>query len=116
MCLQAFAELQVKLAESRKGVRQCEVQREMLRGEMRKTELTRSELSALAADAVSYQTLGRMFVKQTVAESLAGTESALSSAGESLASVEKKKEYLEKSMKEAEANLREMVAARQANR
>lgn len=112
----AFAELQVKLAEGRKGIRECEAEGEALRQSRKKAQLTQTELESLPPETKAYASLGRCFLAQSLTEAVASVGADISSTDARIAAVEKRKDYLHKSIKEQENNLRDMVSQRQAQK
>lgn len=112
----AFAELQVKLAEGKKGIRECDIERDMLTYQRRKAALTMEELSSLPPQTPAFATLGRCFVSQTLDEATTGIGQEMEKADAAIAALDKRKDYLQKSIKEQENNLRDMVTQRQAQK
>uniref|UniRef100_A0A914XE50 Prefoldin subunit 1 n=1 Tax=Plectus sambesii TaxID=2011161 RepID=A0A914XE50_9BILA len=110
----AFQDLQVQMIETKQRLRQGELISDAQKSQIRVAEITKQELLTLPETTPTYQAVGRMFVRRSVTESVSAQDKRMSVAQEKIASIQKHREYLEKSMKDAEGNLRDMVQSRQA--
>uniref|UniRef100_A0A914WSY7 Prefoldin subunit 1 n=1 Tax=Plectus sambesii TaxID=2011161 RepID=A0A914WSY7_9BILA len=110
----AFQDLQVQMIETKQRLRQGELISDAQKSQIRVAEITKQELLSLPETTPTYQAVGRMFVRRSVTESVSAQDKRMSVAQEKIASIQKHREYLEKSMKDAEGNLRDMVQSRQA--
>lgn len=107
----AFAELQSKMVETKQKLRIADAQIENLRRQMTHTSLTEKELSRMDESQVRmFDSVGRMFVlseKSQICDQLAVKQSG---CAEKIKSLESNKEYLERSLKDSENSLRELIA------
>uniref|UniRef100_A0A915KQV5 Prefoldin subunit 1 n=1 Tax=Romanomermis culicivorax TaxID=13658 RepID=A0A915KQV5_ROMCU len=111
----AFQDLQSKKIEAMQKLRAADVQVDFHRQIAKRCELTKQELASLPADSVTYDSVGRMFVKQSVSDALKHLDDKYKAAEEKTLTLESSKMYLEKSIKESEDNLREMVLAKKTS-
>ncbi|XP_075991161.1 prefoldin subunit 1 [Anticarsia gemmatalis] len=105
----AFMELQVKMVETSEKIQSIDLEVDMTRRAMQHVDVTRRELLLLPADTKTYEAIGRTFLLtdlEQIKESLSYRESNLT---ERISELTKNKAYLEKSLKESEDNIREMV-------
>ncbi|PFX14328.1 prefoldin subunit 1-like [Stylophora pistillata] len=108
----AFQELQEKMIETTQRVKVAEGQILQLRRKIAHAKLTDQELASLPSDIPTYQAVGRMFVLQPVSDIRKDLSQKLQSNEEKIKSIEANKEYLQRSVKEHEDNIREMLASR----
>ncbi|CAH3014721.1 unnamed protein product [Porites evermanni] len=108
----AFQELQGKMIETTQRVKLAEGQIMQLRRNIAHAKLTDQELASLPQDTKTYESIGRMFVLQPVSHIRKELSEKLQSNEEKIKSIEANKEYLQKSVKEHEDNIREMLASR----
>ncbi|XP_075911388.1 prefoldin subunit 1-like [Petromyzon marinus] len=111
----AFVELQATALSTQQQVRQCEAQHEALLRVHKRATLTQAELGALPADSRAYQPVGRVFVLQTQHYLLDSLAEKASTSSLKMKDLENKKFYLEKNLKEAEDNIREMLVSRRSH-
>lgn len=67
------------------------------------------EITSLDSKTKTYESVGRMFLLADMSEVKSNLKKRQQSADEKIKSLENNKNYLERSLKEAENNLREMV-------
>lgn len=67
------------------------------------------EISSLEPNTNTYESVGRMFVLTDIAEVKSNLKKRQNTADEKIKTLENNKNYLERSLKDAENNLREMV-------
>ena len=106
----AFSELQVKRLETGQLVAVAEGQRQALQRSIIHSQLTFKEISGLPEATPLYRSIGRMFLlasRDEIKETLTASEAA---SKEKIAEIEKNKSHLEKSLKEQEDSLRELVS------
>ncbi|KAJ7392179.1 Prefoldin subunit 1 [Desmophyllum pertusum] len=108
----AFQELQGKMIETTQRVKLAEGQIMQLRRNIAHAKLTDQELASLPADTHTYESVGRMFVLQPVSDIRKELAEKLHSNEDKIKSIEANKEYLQRSVKEHEDNIREMLASR----
>lgn len=70
------------------------------------------EISSLQSDTKTYESVGRMFILTPMDEVKENLKKRQNTADEKIKTLENSKSYLERSLKEAENNLREMVQQR----
>ncbi|OCT87822.1 prefoldin subunit 1 [Xenopus laevis] len=108
----AFTELQAKFMDTQQKVKLADLQIEQLNRTKKHSYLTSAEIRTLSDSTPMYEGVGRMFVlqtKDTINSQLLNKQKA---ADEKIAELEQKKSYLERSVKDAEDNIREMLMAR----
>ncbi|OBS66661.1 hypothetical protein A6R68_04805 [Neotoma lepida] len=108
MPFKAFTELQAKVIDTQQKVKLADIQIEQLNRTKKHAHLTDTEIMTLVDETNMYEGVGRM----------GGFSSLRPSAGlhtsQESKPLEQKKSYLERSVKEAEDNIREMLMARRA--
>ncbi|OCT88493.1 prefoldin subunit 1 [Xenopus laevis] len=110
----AFTELQAKVLDTQQKVKLADLQIEQLNRTKKHAYLTGAEIKTLSDSTPMYEGVGRMFVlqtKDTIHNQLLNKQKV---ADEKIAELEQKKTYLERSVKDAEDNIREMLMARRA--
>ena len=75
-------------------------------------QLTVSEIEKLGADTKMYRGVGRMFLAESKDATTARINSEIAANEDAIKSLVKEKEYLEKSYKESEESLRELLRNR----
>ncbi len=112
----AFEEMQVKMVQTKSQMKLITTQTDALKRQIQHSKLTEAEIGALADDVRMYEGIGRMFVLsdksgilKTLGEKGKGCEAKI-------ATLEKSKDYLEKSEKDCQNSLRELIAAKQAKK
>lgn len=112
----AFQELQVKMVTSTQQIKVSDAQIEQLKRSIKHSELVEHEIGALPDSTRLYEGVGRMFILQphdSIKKNLANKKKV---AEDKIKNLETSKSYLEKSIKESEDNLRELVMSKQQNR
>ncbi|XP_075020063.1 prefoldin subunit 1 isoform X3 [Calonectris borealis] len=130
----AFTELQAKVIDTQQKVKLADIQIEQLSKTKKHAHLTDTEVMMLVDETRMYEGVGRMFIlqskgvihnqlleKQRIAEEkikeLELQRATVSTSAENAVPwprQQQKKSYLERSVKEAEDNIREMLMARRA--
>jgi len=108
----AFTELQQKAVETSQKLRLADVQIDTLRRSKKRASFTERELSTLNAETPMYESVGRMFILTPSEEVKSNLKHRQDAADEKIKNLENNKAYLERNLKEAENNLREMVQQR----
>ncbi|XP_076993294.1 prefoldin subunit 1 isoform X1 [Tamandua tetradactyla] len=111
---QAFTELQAKVIDTQQKVKLADIQIEQLNRTKKHAHLTDTEIMTLVDETNMYEGVGRMFIlqsKEVIHNQLLEKQKI---AEEKIKDLEQKKSYLERSVKEAEDNIREMLMARRA--
>ncbi|XP_026556727.1 prefoldin subunit 1 [Pseudonaja textilis] len=110
----AFSELQAKVIETQQKVKLADIQIDQLNRTKKHAHLTDTEIMTLAEETRMYEGIGRMFIlhpKEVIHNQLLEKQKM---AEEKIKELEQRKSYLERSVKEAEDNIREMLTARRA--
>uniref|UniRef100_U3CZV4 Prefoldin subunit 1 n=1 Tax=Callithrix jacchus TaxID=9483 RepID=U3CZV4_CALJA len=110
----AFTELQAKVINTQQKVKLADIQIEQLNRTKNHAHLRDTEILTLVDETNTYESVGRMFIlqsKEAIHNQLLEKQKI---AEEKIKELEQKKSYLERSVKEAEDNIREMLMARRA--
>ena len=110
---EAFQELQVKMITSKNQIKISDAQIEALKRTIQHSKLVYHEISSLPEQTRLYEGVGRMFILQPPTEIKKQLDNKMKASEEKIESLQGTKSYLEKSIKESEDNLREMVTSRQ---
>ncbi|KAK6475932.1 prefoldin subunit 1 [Huso huso] len=110
----AFAELQAKVMDTQQKAKLADLQIEQLNRMKKHAHLTDSEVTTLPDKTRMYEGVGRMFIlqsKEVIHNQLLEKQKG---ADEKIKELEQRKTYLERSVKDAEDNIREMLMARRS--
>ncbi|XP_033644107.1 prefoldin subunit 1-like [Asterias rubens] len=110
----AFQELQIKMIDTSQQLKISDAQIEQLRRQQHHARLTDSELTQLPPTTRVYEGVGRMFLLQDIANIKDTLTTRVKAADDKIKKLQNSKAYLERTLKESETNLREMVASKQA--
>ncbi|XP_032844366.2 prefoldin subunit 1 [Tyto alba] len=110
----AFTELQAKVIDTQQKVKLADIQIEQLSKTKKHAHLTDTEVMMLVDETRMYEGVGRMFILQPKGVIHNQLLEKQRIAEEKIKELEQKKSYLERSVKEAEDNIREMLMARRA--
>ncbi|KAM3926042.1 prefoldin subunit 1 [Leptodactylus fuscus] len=110
----AFTELQAKVIDTQQKVKLADLQIEQLNRTKKHAHLTDTEVKNLPDETPMYESVGRMFVRQTKEKIHSQLLNKQKIADDKISEIEQKKAYLERSVKEAEDNIREMLMARKS--
>ncbi|XP_051870692.1 prefoldin subunit 1 [Pristis pectinata] len=108
----AFAELQTKVLDTQQKVKLADLQIEQLNRTKKHAHLTDGEIATMPEEARMYEGVGRMFILQPKAVIHNQLLEKQKIAEEKIKELEQRKSYLERSVKDAEDNIREMLMAR----
>ncbi|XP_047234839.1 prefoldin subunit 1 isoform X1 [Girardinichthys multiradiatus] len=111
----AFSELQVKMIDTQQKVKIADLQIDQLGRVQKHNKLTQAEISTLPNNTRLYEGVGRMFILQSKEEINNLLLDKQKTADNKIKELEQKKVYLERSVKEAEDNIREMLLSRRAH-
>ncbi|KAM6912056.1 prefoldin subunit 1 isoform 1-T1 [Lycodopsis pacificus] len=111
----AFSELQVKMIDTQQKVKLADLQIDQLTRVQKHAKLTHAEIATLSDNTRLYEGVGRMFILQLKEEINDQLKDKQKTADEKIKELEQKKVYLERSVKEAEDNIREMLLSRRAH-
>ncbi|XP_028451795.1 prefoldin subunit 1 isoform X2 [Perca flavescens] len=110
----AFSELQVKMIDTQQKVKLADLQIDQLTRVQKHAKLTHAEVAVLADNTRLYEGVGRMFILQSKEDINNQLMDKQKTAEEKIKELEKKV-YLERSVKEAEDNIREMLLSRRSH-
>uniref|UniRef100_A0A023FTK4 Putative prefoldin subunit 1 n=1 Tax=Amblyomma parvum TaxID=251391 RepID=A0A023FTK4_AMBPA len=110
----AFQELQMKMIDTTRRLRIADMQIETLRKAVRHAYCTGEVISEAPPGTKMYQSVGRMFMAADFDEVMSSLDVKMKTCNEKIKSLENNKAYLEKSLKESENNLREMIVQKQS--
>ncbi|XP_063301343.1 prefoldin subunit 1 isoform X1 [Pelobates fuscus] len=110
----AFTELQAKVIDTQQKVKLADLQIEQLSRTKKHAQLTNLEIMHLSDTTPVYEGVGRMFVLQSKENIHTHLLNKQKIADKKIVELEQKKSYLERSVKDAEDNIREMLMARRA--
>ncbi|KAI5703172.1 hypothetical protein M8J76_013914 [Diaphorina citri] len=111
----AFAELQIKMMDTKQKLKIQDIQVENFKKNKHHTQLTLTEIKRLQPTTNTYESVGRMFIKTPHPEVVVNLEKKVKSYEEKIKDIETNKNYLERNLKESENNLREMVQQKMAS-
>uniref|UniRef100_A0A8C5R1F6 Prefoldin subunit 1 n=1 Tax=Leptobrachium leishanense TaxID=445787 RepID=A0A8C5R1F6_9ANUR len=111
---QAFTELQAKVMDTQQKVKLADLQIEQLNKTKKHARLTNLEITNLSDKTPMYEGVGRMFILQSKENICGQLLSKQKIADQKIDELEQKKSYLERSVKDAQDNIREMLMARRA--
>ncbi|XP_022087488.1 prefoldin subunit 1-like [Acanthaster planci] len=112
----AFQELQIKMIDTSQQLKIADAQIDQLKRQKDHARLTDKEISQLPANTRVYEGVGRMFLLQDIAKVREALDGRVQTADDKIKKLQNNKAYLERTLKESETNLREMVAQKQAAR
>ncbi|KNC80618.1 hypothetical protein SARC_07027 [Sphaeroforma arctica JP610] len=107
-----FEETQVQMMQDQQKIRYVESHMEVKQRNIRKTQLTAQELTSMHKDTKCYTAVGRLFINQdtkTITDGLKEQELVHQTERKNL---EQQKKYLEKSLKEKEYAMNELLMQR----
>ncbi|KAM8932243.1 prefoldin subunit 1-like [Lycaon pictus] len=110
----AFTELQATVIDTQQKVKLADIQIEQLNRMKKHAHLTDTEIMTLVDETNMYEGVGRMFILQSKEVIHSQLLEKQKIAEEKIKELEQKKSYLERSVKEAEDNIQEMLMARRA--
>ncbi|XP_070544747.1 prefoldin subunit 1-like [Ptychodera flava] len=105
----AFQDHQAMMIDVTQKIKVAEVQKESLKRQEQHAKLTTAELESLPDDVRLYEGVGRMFLLQEKSTILESLRSKIDKSEEKIKNLEANKAYLERSIKESEDNIREML-------
>ncbi|XP_061595133.1 prefoldin subunit 1 [Cololabis saira] len=108
----AFTELQVKMIDTQQKVKLADLQIDQLTLVQKRAKVTHAGIAKVPDNTRLYEGVGRMFIlqpKEEINNLLTVKQKTLE---EKIKELEQRKVYLERSVKEAEDNIREMLLSR----
>ena len=106
---QQFVKMQREMLVETNKLRKLESQQRDSEREKKRSQLTLQELASLPEDVNTYRTIGRTFVLTSKQDMTKELEQSVTDNEEFLKTSKDKKVYLEKQVKEAEDNIRELL-------
>lgn len=101
----------VETTQKAKHLTQTIMQREQ---DIRRSALTGTEMSGLPDDVGCYKGLGRSFVKEPKGDIMTTLENTVKAATTEIESCKQQREYLQKTLAETEANIKELLQGNEA--
>ncbi|KAL0118666.1 hypothetical protein PUN28_009380 [Cardiocondyla obscurior] len=111
---QAFSKLHEKMIDTRQKLKLADIQIDKLRRMNQRAELTTKEISSLPEDTRMYESVGRMFLLDSMNNIKNNLESKVKTSDEKIKTLENNKTYLQRSLKESENEIREMIQQKQS--
>ncbi|XP_017033061.1 prefoldin subunit 1 [Drosophila kikkawai] len=108
----AFTEMQINKLETTKKINMIDMKCDMVKTGKHKYQLTEKGTSSLSDDTRVYQSVGRMFLLTDVQNMRDDLKAKQDKCDKAIELLEKKKEFLQKSLKDQEDGLRELVQQR----
>merc|ERR1712098_360225 len=110
----APVELEVKMIDTQQKVKLADLQIDQLTRVQKHAKLTLAEICTLPDNTPLYEGVGRMFILQSKEDINNLLTDKQKTVEEKIKELEQRKVYLERSVKEAEDNIREMLLSRRA--
>ncbi|XP_025102429.1 prefoldin subunit 1-like isoform X1 [Pomacea canaliculata] len=114
--IQAFQEMQIKKIQTSQQLKIADQQVEALKRKIAHSQLVDKEIASLPEETRVYEGVGRMFLLMSIPVVRENLAKKKDQAEDKIKTIETNKEYLEKSLKENEQNLRELVLSKQQQR
>ena len=112
----AFEDLQVKMLTTRNQMKVITAQVEQLKRQIQHSKLTDAEIMQMAEDVRLYEGIGRMFSLSDKTKIIKNLDEKTKQCETKIASLEKTKEYLDKSLRDSENSLRELISVKQGKK
>ncbi|XP_045212078.1 prefoldin subunit 1-like [Mercenaria mercenaria] len=109
----AFQELQGKHINTAQQLKVYDAQIETLKRSIQHSMLVEKEIARLPEDTKVYEGVGRMFMVAGIPEVKNTLEMKVKAADSKIKTIESTKAYLERTMKESEDSLRELILTKQ---
>jgi len=110
----AFAELQAKMVESKQKIKLHDLQIENIKRSITHSALTDHEIKALPEGTKVYESAGRMFMLSDIKSVRDGLNNKQEACQDKIKTLEANKQYLERSIKDSENNLRELITQKKS--
>jgi len=108
----AFQELQMKMIATSQQLKVSDAQIEQLKRQITHAHLVEKEISTLPKDTKTYEGVGRMFILKPLGTIEHNLAEKVKTCEEKVKVIESSKVYLERSIKEGEENLRELILSK----
>ncbi|EFN79929.1 prefoldin subunit 1 [Harpegnathos saltator] len=110
---QAFSKLQEKMVDTSQKLKLADMQIDKLRRTKQRAELTMKEISCLPGNTRIYESVGRMFLLDDISNIKNMLDNRMKTSDEKIKTLDNNKTYLQRSLKESEDDIREMIQQRQ---
>jgi len=110
---QAFSKLHEKMVDTKQKLKLADIQIDKLRRTKQRAELTTKEISCIPKDVRMYESIGRMFYLEDIKDVKEVLDNRMKAADDRIKTLENNKTYLQRSLKESEDEIREMIQQRQ---
>lgn len=111
---QAFSKLHEKMVDTKQKLKLADIQIDKLRRTKQRAELTTKEISCFPEDTRIYESVGRMFLLDDVNNIKSNLDNRMKTSDEKIKTLENNKIYLQRSLKESENEIREMIQQKQS--
>ncbi|GFT74171.1 prefoldin subunit 1 [Trichonephila clavipes] len=108
----AFQELQAKVLDTTQKLKLADLQIDSLSKTIQHAQLTQHEIKSYPSKTNMYNGIGRMFLLTSSDDIVKMLTEKIDSSRTKIKDLETSKAYLERSMKDSEENLRELVASK----
>ncbi|GFS46018.1 prefoldin subunit 1 [Trichonephila inaurata madagascariensis] len=108
----AFQELQAKVLDTTQKLKLADLQIDSLSKTIQHAQLTQQEIKSYPSDTNMYNGVGRMFLLTSSDDIVKMLTEKIDTSRTKIKDLETSKAYLERSMKDSEENLRELVASK----
>ncbi|KAK6171107.1 hypothetical protein SNE40_019364 [Patella caerulea] len=108
----AFQELQNKMITTTQQLKVSDAQIETLKRQITHSKLVTKEIAALPSETRVFQGVGRMFLLQPISTIQKNLDAKMKASEEKIKTIDTNKGYLERSIKESEDSLRELVLSK----
>jgi prefoldin subunit 1 len=112
----AFEDLQVKMVSNRSQMKIIAIQSDQFKRQIQHSKLTEKEVGQLNEEVKMYEGIGRMFILCDKNRILTNLDEKMKSYESKISSLEKTREYLDKSLKDSENSLRELISIKQGKK
>ncbi|XP_014786477.1 prefoldin subunit 1 isoform X2 [Octopus bimaculoides] len=112
----AFQDLQSKMIATRQQLKMSDAQIETLKRQKTHAKVLDQEISTLPSDTRTYEGVGRMFILQEIPQVRENLMKKIETSEEKIKTLTNKQVILEKSLKDSEDNLREMIMSKQSTK
>ncbi|CAI9733947.1 prefoldin subunit 1-like [Octopus vulgaris] len=112
----AFQDLQSKMIATRQQLKMSDAQIETLKRQKAHAKVLDQEISTLPSDTRTYEGVGRMFILQEIPQVRENLMKKIETSEEKVKTLTNKQVILEKSLKDSEDNLREMIMSKQSTK
>ncbi|XP_014467670.1 PREDICTED: prefoldin subunit 1 [Dinoponera quadriceps] len=110
---QAFSKLQEKMVDTSQKLKLADIQIDKLKRTKQRAELTMKEINCLPENTRIYESVGRMFLLDDISSIKIMLDNRMKTSDEKVKKLENNKTYLQRSLKESEDDIREMIQQRQ---